>query len=96
MSKAVCRVLSTLDQIIPCWGAVLCIGRYSAAPLASTHQKPIAGDSQLTQNIQINKVIGENKKCVVYFMEKNLSGLSGQPNNINPGMRDVGWGQGAV
>ena len=27
------------------------------------------GDSQHTQNIQINKVIGENKKCVFYFME---------------------------
>ena len=28
------------------------------------------GDSQHTQNIQINKVIGENEKCVFYFMEK--------------------------
>ena len=26
-------------------------------------------DSQQTQNIQINKVIGENKKYVFYFME---------------------------
>ena len=29
-----------------------------------------AGDSRHTQNIQINKVIGENEKCVFYFMEK--------------------------
>ena len=31
-----------------------------------------AGDSQHTKNIQINKVIGENEKCVFYFMEKTL------------------------
>ena len=29
------------------------------------------GDSQHTQSIQINKVIGENEKYVSYFMEKN-------------------------
>ena len=28
------------------------------------------GDSRHSQNIQINKVIGENEKCVFYFMEK--------------------------
>ena len=28
------------------------------------------GDSRHTQNIQINKVIGENEKCVFHFMEK--------------------------
>ena len=27
-------------------------------------------DSQHTKNIQINKVIGENEKCVFYLMEK--------------------------
>ena len=27
-------------------------------------------DSQHTQNIRFNKVIGENEKCVFYFMEK--------------------------
>ena len=27
-------------------------------------------DSQHTQNVQINKVIGENEKCVFYFMEE--------------------------
>ena len=36
-------------------------------------------DSQHTENIQINKVIGENEKCVFYFTEK-LNRLSGQPN----------------
>ena len=29
------------------------------------------GDSQHTQNIQINKVIGESERCVFYFIEKN-------------------------
>ena len=38
------------------------------------------GDSQHTQNIQINKVIGKNEKCVFHFMEKTY-GLFGQPNN---------------
>ena len=28
-------------------------------------------DSWYTQNSQINKVIGENEKCVLYFMEIN-------------------------
>ena len=27
-------------------------------------------DGQHTQSIQIDKVIGENEKCVFYFMEK--------------------------
>ena len=30
------------------------------------------GDSRHIQNIQINKVIGKNEKCVFYFMEKNV------------------------
>ena len=50
--------------------AVSCIGRCLAAPLASTHYKPIAADSRRTQNVQINKVIGENGKCVFYIIEK--------------------------
>ena len=29
------------------------------------------GDSQHTQHIQINKIIGENEKYDFYFMEKN-------------------------
>ena len=29
-----------------------------------------AGESRHTQNIQINKVIGENEKCVFYLTEK--------------------------
>ena len=37
------------------------------------------GDSQHTQNIQINKVIVENEKCVFYFTEK-CNRLFGQPN----------------
>ena len=31
-----------------------------------------AGDSQHTQNIQINKIIGENEKYVFYFTEKSI------------------------
>ena len=37
------------------------------------------GESQHTQNIQINKVIDEDEKCVFYFTEKNKE-LFGQPN----------------
>ena len=29
------------------------------------------GDSRHTQNIQINNVIGENEKCVLYFTENS-------------------------
>ena len=32
----------------------------------------LTGDSKPTQNIQINKIIGENEKCVFYFMEKTI------------------------
>ena len=73
VSKVVCKIswyYWHFGQIIFCCGAVLGIGRCLAEPLASTHQKPIAGNSQHTQNIQINKVIGENEKCVFYFTEK--------------------------
>ena len=82
MLKVVCKgswYYSRFGQIILCCGAVLCTGRCLAAPLVSTHWKPIAGDSQHTQNIQIKKVIGESGKCVFYFMEK-INGLFGQPN----------------
>ena len=59
-------------QIILCWGAVLCAGRCLAASLASPHYKPIAGDSGHTQNIQINKIVGKNEKCIFCFMEKTI------------------------
>ena len=39
----------------------------------------MVGNSQQTQNIQINKVIGENEKCVFSFTEKR-KGFFGQPN----------------
>ena len=57
-------------QIILCCGAVVCIGRCLAATLAFSHKMPMAGDSWHTQNIHISKFIGENEKCVLYFMEK--------------------------
>ena len=37
-------------------------------------------DSWHTQNIQINKVIDENKKCIFYFMEKTKWTFE-QPSN---------------
>ena len=38
------------------------------------------GDSRHTQNVQFNKVIGENEKNCVLFYEKSY-GLFGQPNS---------------
>ena len=35
-------------------------------------------DSRHTQSIQINRVIGENEKCVFYFTEKKPFRLFGQ------------------
>ena len=32
-----------------------------------------------TQNIQVNEIIGENEKCVFYFMEKNLMDFLANP-----------------
>ena len=34
---------------------------------ASNDKGHHAGDSRHTQNIQINKVIGENEKCLLFF-----------------------------
>ena len=56
--------------MILCPGAISCIGRCLAASLACPHQKPIAGDGQHTQNIQINKAIGKNGKCAFHLLEK--------------------------
>ena len=40
--------------------------------LIESHQNSTMwGNSQCTQNIQINKVIGESEKCIFYFTEKN-------------------------
>ena len=54
------------------------MGRCSAAPLASTHQKPIAGDSRHPHNIQTNNVIGENDKCVFHIMGKKTKQTCGR------------------
>ena len=40
------------------------------------------GDSQHTQNIQINKVIGENEKCV-FSLTAKLNRLFGPPNTMS-------------
>ena len=36
----------------------------------------MTGDSQYTQNTQINQVIGENEKCVFYFTKKKIDLLT--------------------
>ena len=41
----------------------------------------IAGDDQHTQNIQINKVIGEN--AMSFILQKKLTGVFGQPNILD-------------
>ena len=41
----------------------------------SYQQKPIAGDSGHTQNIQINKVIDGGKKCPLFCLEKDIVGV---------------------
>ena len=76
----VCWYCWHFGQMILCCGAVPCIGRCLAAPLASPPEKPIAGDRRHTQNIHNNKVIGENEKYVFYFTEKNVNRPFGQPN----------------
>ena len=43
------------------------------------------GDNRHTQNIQINEVIGENKKCIFYFMEKNHMEFLASPINAYTG-----------
>ena len=37
------------------------------------------GDCGQTQNIQINQVVGENEKCVLFYRKK-LNRFFGQPN----------------
>ena len=62
-----------------CCGAGLCIGRCLAAPLASIY--PLGASSgrcQHTQNIQINTVIGENEKCLLFYGKK-YNGLLTNP-----------------
>ena len=39
-----------------------------------------AGDRGHIQNIQITKVIGKNEKYVLFYIQKKLNGLLGQPN----------------
>ena len=40
------------------------------------------GDNQHTQTIHINKVIGENEKCVFSFMGRKPQELFGWPNKF--------------
>ena len=78
VSKVVCKVswyYWYCGQIILCCVAVLCIGRCWAAPLASTHKKPIVESSQHTQNIQINSYWWKWKVCL-YFMGEKVAAFS--------------------
>ena len=34
------------------------------------------GDGQHTQNIQVNKVIGENEKCLIFYGKKHTEFLA--------------------
>ena len=47
------------------------------------------GDSRHTQNIQINKVIGENEECVSYFTEKNETNFSANTTHPTPSYSSV-------
>ena len=49
---------------------------FSSTPGLSPLEATV-GESRHTQNIQINKVTGDNEKCVSYFTD---IGLFGQPN----------------
>ena len=40
------------------------------------------GDSRHTPNIPINTVIGENEKCVFYFMEKKVTDFLANPIHL--------------
>ena len=70
IKKSSFLIVLSFGQIILFCGDVLGIGRCLVATLACTQWNPIARDSQHTENIQINKVIGENEKRIIYFMEK--------------------------
>ena len=41
------------------------------------------GDSQHTQTIQINKIIGENQKCVLFYRKKVTCFLTNQKHTIS-------------
>ena len=66
------KFLGTSDfgQTIHCWGCLVHWKLFSSAP--GLHTRSQVADSWYTQNIQINKVIGENEKRVFYFIEKNI------------------------
>ena len=80
MSKVVCEVSRYcwhFGQIIFCCTGDLCMGRCLAAPWPLPTKKSMAVDSRHTQNIQINKVIGENEKRLLFYRKKKY-GLVGQ------------------
>ena len=73
MSKVVCKVHAgdfSLDDA-PWVGRPVKVDNDQIETLIENNRcYTMQGDSQYTQNIQINKVIGENEKCVFYFMDK--------------------------
>ena len=71
------------------------VGQLKLTAIKSRHQELSIlyhmGDSQHTQNIQINKVIGENEKCVFYSTEK-LNGLLATPIvSSGPALQPALW-----
>ena len=56
--------------------------RCLAAPWASTHWKPIPGDSDILKISKSNKVIAENEKNMSFILQEKLNGCFGQPNSF--------------
>lgn len=65
-----CVTIDIGDQVILCWGTVLCIVGHVAAPMASIHQMPVLPHSRCDSQTD---VLGENhselriSECYVYL-----------------------------
>ena len=72
-------VLLTFLPIVLCCVAVLCIGRYSAAPLASNSQQ-----WELDNILKVSKSIEllVKMKNVSLILRNTLNGFFGQPNRM--------------
>ena len=52
------------------WGQPVEVDCDQMETLVEINQHYMVGEGSHIQNIQINKFIGENEKCIFYFMEK--------------------------
>ena len=78
--KRFMKFLGTIDILANYFFAVGCLihwNMFSSTP-GLYPLEPIVGDSRHTWNVLINKVIGENEKCVFYFTEKKNDFLANQ------------------